>query len=363
MLSWKAPAAPIMIAAIIPYLQMVFIVAFVTMPASKSRAWKTTSQLLIFSSKDNRTSVISSGLGAISNPEFSPSGDMLAWLQTYDTINEAAKKQIQLMEFRSGKIFTLGQDWDNSPLSLTFSMDQTRLFLTAHDQGTTSLFSIHLSNQTRTRLTFTGTSSFITDGNNIILKKSYAHHPPEIYSLSANGTETKISNFYQSELAKFNFNRYEPFHFRGANNDVVQGFIVKPPNFQPTIKYPVVLYIHGGPEDSFGDVWGLRWNYQIPAQAGYVVVGINFHGSTGFGMYFTNSIRNNWSTLPFMDLMLGMDFVRSYFPFANTENAAAWGASYGGYMINVINGKTNRFKALVCHDGIFQHSLCLLYHR
>jgi dipeptidyl aminopeptidase/acylaminoacyl peptidase len=140
--------------------------------------------------------------------------------------------------------------------------------------------------------------------------------------------------------------------FQGAAGDSVQGWIVKPPRFDARRRYPLAYLIHGGPQGAWLDQWHARWNYAMFAARGYVVAAVNFHGSTGYGQRFTNSVSRNWGGLPYEDLMRGIDHLGGL-GFVDTSRMAAAGASYGGYMVFWMAGHTNRFKALVAHDGIF----------
>jgi dipeptidyl aminopeptidase/acylaminoacyl peptidase len=142
--------------------------------------------------------------------------------------------------------------------------------------------------------------------------------------------------------------------FAGANNDNVFGYVVKPANFKRDQKYPVAFLIHGGPQGSMANVWHWRWNAQAFAGAGYGVVMIDFHGSTGYGQAFTDSISGDWGGKPLEDLKLGLAAALKQFPWLDGEDACALGGSYGGFMINWIAGEwPDRFKCLVSHDGIF----------
>ena len=151
----------------------------------------------------------------------------------------------------------------------------------------------------------------------------------------------------------------ESFTFKGANDEEVQGFMVKPPGFDPNKKYPLKFLIHGGPQGAWGNEWTYRWNAELFAATGnYVVVMINFHGSTGYGQKFTDSISGDWGGKPYVDLMKGLDYVEKTYPFIDKNREAALGASYGGYMANWILGHTNRFKCIVSHDGSLIRSPC-----
>jgi dipeptidyl aminopeptidase/acylaminoacyl peptidase len=145
----------------------------------------------------------------------------------------------------------------------------------------------------------------------------------------------------------------EPFWFEGAKGDKVEGFLVKPPTFDPAKKYPVKFLIHGGPEGAWGDDWSYRWNPELFAANGYVVIMINFHGSTGYGQKFVDAINGDWGGAPFEDLMKGLDYAEKTYPFIDKDRECALGASYGGYMANWVLGHTDRFKCIVSHDGMF----------
>jgi dipeptidyl aminopeptidase/acylaminoacyl peptidase len=145
--------------------------------------------------------------------------------------------------------------------------------------------------------------------------------------------------------------RSEQFSFTGAKGDTVYGYLVYPSSFDAKKKYPVAFLIHGGPQGSMGNDFHYRWNPHAYAGAGYAAVMIDFHGSTGYGQAFTDAINGDWGGAPYEDLMKGLDFALQKYPFLDGKRVGALGASYGGYMINWIAGQTDRFKALVCHDG------------
>ena len=154
-------------------------------------------------------------------------------------------------------------------------------------------------------------------------------------------------------LSQIDMQPLESFTFKGANDEEVQGFMVKPPGFIPNKKYPLKFLIHGGPQGAWGNSWTYRWNAELFAANGYVVVMINFHGSTGYGQKFTDSISGDWGGKPYVDLMKGLDYVEKTYPFIDKNREAALGASYGGYMANWLLGHTDRFKCIVSHDGTF----------
>jgi dipeptidyl aminopeptidase/acylaminoacyl peptidase len=151
--------------------------------------------------------------------------------------------------------------------------------------------------------------------------------------------------------------------FKGADGDLVHAWYLSPTTIseaQPNASVPLALLIHGGPQSAFQNAWSYRWNLSLFASQGYAILAVNFHGSIGYGQKFTDSIHESWGGRPFEDLMLGVDYILSAYPYLDRSRIGALGASYGGYMINWINGHTDRFKCLVNHDGIF--SLRSLYY-
>jgi len=198
------------------------------------------------------------------------------------------------------------------------------------------------------------------DGEQILFTRMSIDAPIEIYtqavpsamsSSQENGQQvTHINDVILSHIAMSELNW---FWFPGAKGDQVEGFLVKPPNFDSAKKYPVKFLIHGGPQGAWGDDWSYRWNPQLFAANGYVVVMINFHGSTGYGQKFIDAINGDWGGAPFEDLMKGLDYAEKTYPFIDKDRECALGASYGGYMANWILGHTHRFKCIVSHDSMF----------
>ena len=179
-------------------------------------------------------------------------------------------------------------------------------------------------------------------------------------SSSGGRTVAQLTHLNDALLSQVSMSPLESFWFTGAHGDKVEGFLVKPPNFDPGKKYPVKFLIHGGPQEAWGDDWSYRWNAELFAaptssSPGYVVIMINFHGSTGYGQKFVDSINSDWGGAPFEDLMKGLDYAEEHYGLIDKDRECALGASFGGYMINWVLGHTNRFKCLVSHDGTFNN--------
>jgi dipeptidyl aminopeptidase/acylaminoacyl peptidase len=197
------------------------------------------------------------------------------------------------------------------------------------------------------------------DGQQILFTRMSINAPVEIFrapTSAITGWQPKpqqLTHFNDALLSRLEMSQLEWFYFTGARNDKVEGFLVKPPNFDASQKYPVKFLIHGGPEGAWGDDWSYRWNPELFAANGYVIIMINFHGSTGYGQKFIDAINGDWGGAPFEDLMKGLDYAEKTYPFIDKDRECALGASYGGYAINWILGHTDRFKCLVSHDGMF----------
>ena len=198
-------------------------------------------------------------------------------------------------------------------------------------------------------------SSVSVAGNDrIVFTQDSLAGPAEIWSARSDGSDKLQLTHVNDEQVKLQkISKPDEFHFTGALNEKVQAWILRPVGFVEGVKYPVALIIHGGPQGANEDQFHYRWNLQAFACAGYAVIAINFHGSTGFGQAFTDSISGDWGGKPFEDLMKGLDYALATYSWLDGTRVAALGASYGGWMINWINGHTNRFKCLVNHDGGF----------
>ncbi|MBV9435273.1 MAG: S9 family peptidase, partial [Acidobacteria bacterium] len=204
---------------------------------------------------------------------------------------------------------------------------------------------------------FNAEPTFAPDGKTIFFSRMSIQAPTEIYraSLERAGSDRgeQLSHLNDAVLSQIDMAPLESFEFTGANKAKVQGFLLKPPSFNSNQKFPVKFLIHGGPQGAWGDSWTYRWNAELFASNGYVVVMINPRGSTGYGQKFIDEINGDWGGKPYVDLMRGLDYVEKTYPFIDKERECALGASYGGYMIDWLLGHTNRFKCLVSHDGMF----------
>jgi dipeptidyl aminopeptidase/acylaminoacyl peptidase len=287
------------------------------------------------------------------NPSYSPDGTQLAYLRMRRPGYESDRRAISVVNAKTFTGRELTIDWDRSPDEIVWSRDGKTLWCTADDLGNKSIFAVDVATGAVRRVLGKGTNAAPREAQG---KLVYLHDnlkaPVEVYSAAVDGKEARaLTQHNAKQLAATRMGDFEQFKFLGYRNEPVYGFLVKPVNFDPKQKYPVAFLIHGGPQGSFGDHFHYRWNPQAYAGAGYAAIMIDFHGSTGYGQTFTDTINGDWGGAPYIDLMKGLDAALEQYAFLDKDRCVALGASYGGYMINWINGQTDRFRALVCHAG------------
>jgi dipeptidyl aminopeptidase/acylaminoacyl peptidase len=290
------------------------------------------------------------------SPTFSPDGRTIAYLAMATPGFEADRTQLMLLDRTTGTRRSLTANWDVSVQSLAWTPDGRSLVVEVEERGTHPIYRIDAASGSRTLVVSGGQNGAMRvtpDGKTLVFLRQSATQPPEIHAVGLDGQGLRaVTAVNAAALAGLDLAPLEPFGFVGAQKDSVFGWILKPPGFDPARKYPMLYLVHGGPQGAWLDSWSARWNYHMFASRGYVVAAVNFHGSTGYGQAFTNSITRNWGGAPFEDLMKGLDRLAAM-PFVDSTRIGAAGASYGGYMIFWLAGHTNRFKMLVAHDGVF----------
>jgi dipeptidyl aminopeptidase/acylaminoacyl peptidase len=291
-------------------------------------------------------------------PAFSPDGTLLAYVAMDRPGFESDRFHLVLLNLQSGEKRALTLNWDRSIASFAWSRDSKVIFATTDHLGQHPLWAIDVNTGRASAITGAGeVESFSVGAARVYYTASNLGNPADVYSVSfTGGKPAQLTRINQAALAQRKFGEYQQFSFPGWNNENVFGYVVKPVDFKPDHKYPVAFLIHGGPQGSFGNAWSYRWNAQAFAGAGYGVVMIDFHGSTGYGQTFTDSISGDWGGKPLEDLKLGLDAALKANPWLDGEHMCALGGSYGGFMINWIAGQwQDRFKCLVSHDGIFDN--------
>ncbi|HEX9172365.1 MAG TPA: S9 family peptidase [Telluria sp.] len=292
-------------------------------------------------------------------PAYSPDGRTLAYLAMARPGFEADRFQLVLLDLASGNKRKVAAGWDRSIGDLRWRPDGKALLAAADDLGQHRLFSIDAASGTVSALTGKGAvGAFDVQRNEVVFAHASLSGGAQLFrmKLGERAAPAQLTQLNAARLAGVGFGQYEQFSFVGANGATVYGHVMKPWNAAPGASYPVAFLVHGGPQGSFGNAWSYRWNPQVYAGAGYATVFIDFHGSTGYGQAFTDSISGDWGGKPLEDLKKGLAAAAAKFPWLDTARSCALGASYGGYMMNWIAGNwPDGFRCLVNHDGIFDN--------
>ena len=336
------------------------------------------------------------------SPLYSPDGHYIAYRAQQRAGYESDRFRLMLYDRKTGEKKNLTEGFDRWVGTFVWTPDSKLIYFAADNRGEGSIERVSADGSGLTRIGafrcdstegFYDDFQFSADGKTLLATEntlqspvelaalevsataptrcsggherlepaSPAHYEPDdgkVVQVSINVSRRQLTRLNDAILSQVAMSPLEPFWFTGAHDDKVQGFLVKPPNFDPSKKYPVKFLIHGGPQGAWGDDWSYRWNPELFAaptagNQGYVVIMINFHGSTGYGQKFIDAINGDWGGAPYEDLMKGLDYAEQTYPFIDKTRECALGASYGGYAINWILGHTDRFKCLVSHDGMF----------
>jgi dipeptidyl aminopeptidase/acylaminoacyl peptidase len=287
-------------------------------------------------------------------PTASPDGKYLAWFAMKRPGYEADRQVLMIRDLVSGQVRALTEGWDRSVGSIAWSDDSKTIYVTAEDTQEVPIFAIDLKSGKPTRLTQEGSvSAVVPTAKGLVYAMNSLTAPDDFYWL-AGKKSARLTSVNADKFAGIDMPTVTRFSFVGANNDKVWGYAVKPAGLAQGAKAPIAFMVHGGPQGSSNNSWSYRWNPALFAGAGYGLVAVDFHGSTGYGQGFTDAIRNNWGGWPLEDLKKGLDAATAKFTWLDGNNACALGASYGGYMMNWIEGNwPDRFKCIVQHDGVF----------
>ncbi len=330
--------------------------------------------------------------GSDSGPVYSPDGHYIAYKAQFRPGYESDRFRLMLFDRTTGKHISLDESFDRWIGSMAWSPDSKSIYFTAENKGEAPIFQINAepgqlldgeagyqwpakpSWPHQIVAGYNDAISFTPDGKTLVFDRMALDHPNEIYAAPLEYAQCRmaepgpgayerptclmsrgsaVTHMNDALFAGTEMQPMEPFWFTGSENAKVQGFLVRPPDFNSKKKFPLKFLIHGGPQGAWGDDWSFRWNPQYFAANGYLVVMINPRGSTGYGQKFIDDINGDWGGRAYEDLMKGLDFAEAKYPFIDKTRECALGASFGGYMINWIMGHTDRFKCLVSHDGVF----------
>jgi len=332
------------------------------------QAISTNSDVFVVSAAGGTAKRITTNPGSDGTPVYSPDGKHIAYRSQLRGGYESDRFRLMLYERATGKITDVSPNFDRWVDSIAWSPDSKTIYLTAGNEGRNPIYAVKIDqpspwpqelvdgyNDRHPHNTLTHPAPTEIYTAPLMFPQCRIAVPPNSYSIPdcLLSKSKPLTHLNDDVLTKVDMQPMESFWFNGSAKEKVQGFIIRPPSFDKSKKYPLKYLIHGGPQGAWGDDWSYRWNPELFAANGYVVVMVNFHGSTGYGQKFIDAINGNWGGSPYEDLMMGLDYAEKSYPFIDKGRECALGASYGGYMINWIEGHTTRFNCLVSHDGMF----------
>lgn len=344
----------------------------------KAEALSTNNDLFIVSVNGGEAKRITgNNSGSDTTPRYSPDVKYIAYRSQSRNGYESDRFRLMLYDRKAGTSKELSAGFDRWVGELVWAPNSQNIFIVAEDRGRELIGVASINGGIKPLIANTASSGITlsSDGKTLVFTRSSLTMPTEVFAANSDGSNARqLTQTNTALMAQLDLNPAEDFEYEGAKTPVVRtaklgklkastdigpgkaamihGFIVKPPQFDKSKKYPMILLIHGGPQGAWLDSWGYRWNAQMWATRGYVTVLINPHGSTGYGQAFTEQISGEWGGAVYEDLMKGVNHMIKL-GYVDPNRLGAAGGSYGGYMVNWILGHTDRFKALVSHAGVY----------
>ncbi len=329
-----------------------------TANTDKDEALSTNGDLFtVPASGDSAPKRITTNPGNDWGPAYSPDGKWIAYHAQFIGGYESDRFRLLIYDRGAGKSTNLTESFDRWVDTYAWAPDSKTIYFNAEEQAGEPLFAVAISGSSspKTILPKSSIPDFAVspDGKTLVFARTTMTMPAEIFTSDAEGNQIRKLTYQNDErLAQLEMSPAEAFWFEGAEKTQVEGLLVRPPHFDASKKYPMLLLVHGGPQGAWEDAWGYRWNPEVFASPGYVVVMINPRGSTGYGQKFTADISGDWGGKVFTDLMKGVDYAVAKYPFIDGSRLAAAGGSYGGFMMDWMESQAKgRFKCLISHAG------------
>ncbi len=323
---------------------------------TREQAWTTNHDLWSVDLGTGERRQLTTSLAADGHPAFSPDGKLLAYRAQSRPGHEADRWQLRILSLNSGENWSVTENFDSAVNAVVWTPDGKELIFGAQEKGEEQLWTVEPRGGGVRRIAAGGVNNGHTlggDGRFVFLVHSRLTRPQEIWRLDRRTSAMEqFTHTNDDLLAQIDLPRPESITVTGAAGDQVQMWVLRPPGFDAAKKYPLVFWVHGGPQGVFADGWSTRWNAALWAAQGYVVALPNPRGSTSFGQKFTDEISRDWGGKVFEDLMACLAHFEHQ-PWIDSTRMAAAGASYGGYMMNWFQGHTDKFRTLVTHCGVY----------
>jgi dipeptidyl aminopeptidase/acylaminoacyl peptidase len=331
--------------------------AYTATPAPvREESWRTNHDLYEVDIETGEVRQLTTNPAADAFPRYSPDGKWIAYRAQSRPGFEADRWQLMLYDRANGKTRSLTPDFDSWVEAFIWASDSRTIYFEAEEKAAKPLWSVAIDGKAVRKVVdkaVNGEISLSPDGKTVAFVRQTLSRPAEILRATIGGGEIQpITHANDALFSGISMTEPESVSFPGAGGASIQMWIVKPPQFDPAKKYPLVFWVHGGPQGAFMDAWSYRWNAQLWAAQGYVVALPNPRGSTGFGQKFVDEISRDWGGKVVDDLMAGLSYLEKQ-RYVDASRIAAAGASYGGYMMNWFQGHTTKFKTLITHCGVF----------
>ncbi|MCM1005258.1 MAG: S9 family peptidase [Prevotella sp.] len=323
-------------------------------------AFSTNSNLYLYDLEKGTTEDLTEGIGEgyDTNPQFSPDGTQLAWMSMEEPKYESDQNRLRIMDMATRQVrnVTAEANWDYSVEGFSWAPDGKSIVLNAYYQGTEPIFRVNLNNP-QFNIIAEGVWDYehvqaLSDGKVLALRHSMSR-PNEICMVGADKQVIDITSVNAELLSQLKMGKVEKHMVPTTDGKEMCTWVVLPPDFDPNKKYPAILYCQGGPQQAVSQFWSYRWNFQIMASNGYIVICPNRRGLPGFGTEWNHQISKDYPGQNMQDYLSAVDYMREK-PYVDRDHIAAIGASYGGFSVYWLAGHhEGRFAALIAHAGIF----------
>ena len=324
---------------------------------TRMEAWTTNHDIFAVPVEGGTPKQITTNPAADGAPRYSPDGKYLVYRAQSRPGFEADRWQLMLYDRATGSARSLTANFDGAVGSPTWSPDSRSLLFESEERGEVPVFAVSTHGTDIRKVLDKNTNHDIQiarDGTFFIVTRVSAVRPAEIFRCRTDGSAlTQVTHVNDTVFASLDLPVPESITYPGEGGTPIQAWLFKPPQFDPQKKYPLVMLVHGGPQNAWLNSWSYRWNPPLWAAQGYVIIAPNPRGSTGFGQAFVDQISRDWGGKAFADLVRGLDYAQAL-PYVDRDRTAGAGASFGGYMINWFQARIpERFRTLVCHDGTY----------
>jgi len=335
-------------------------ICFTAVP-DKVEALSTNGELFVVPVSGGEAKKITTNPGFDGNPVYSPDGNYIAYHAQLTPGYEADRWRVMRYDRHAEKSEDLTEKFDRSAEGLAWSPDSKTIYFTAENETLSPVYALDARGGAEPKKIapegFNTAISISRDGKTMAFERTTLAMPAEVFVTASDGANPQqVTHHNDALLAKLDMHAPETFWFEGAAGSRVQALLLRPPKFNPTKKYPLLVVLHGGPQTMWANAWGYRWNQQVFSAAGYVTLMINRHGSTGYGQKLTDEITNDWGGQAYTDVMKGVDYALANNKFIDGSRMAAAGGSYGGFMADWIATHSGRFKAIISHAGVYDQA-------